>query len=68
MSSANTQITVEGHEFEIVTEQAGGVWRAEVLNSAKSAFAFDPTYDSEEAAIAHASDALLSSDISEFLG
>lgn len=68
MSTTNKNITVDGHTFEIVTEQSAGVWRAEVVNSVKSAFAFDPTFENEEDAIAHASDALRSSDINTFLG
>ena len=66
--STEKQITVEGHSFQIVTEQKNGGWQAEVVNSAKSAFAFDPTFKSEAEAIAHASDALRSSDIDTFLG
>jgi hypothetical protein len=61
-------IVVEGHSFQIVTEQTGNAWRVEVVNSAKSAFAFDPTLEREEDAIAHASDALRGTDISNFLG
>ncbi len=64
----STQITVEGHSFEIMTEQKGGAWRVEVVNSAKSAFAFDRAFASEEEAIAHASDALQSTDINTYLG
>ncbi|WP_293448576.1 hypothetical protein [Planktotalea sp.] len=48
-------IVVEGHSFQIVTEQTGNAWRVEVVNSVKLAFAFDPTFESEEDAIAHAS-------------
>ncbi|MEP5153453.1 hypothetical protein [Planktotalea sp.] len=66
--STNKQITVEGHQFEIVTEQTRAGWRAEVVNTVKTAFAFDPTFMSEEEAIAHASDALRSRDVSDFLG
>ncbi len=66
--SSEKQITVEGHAFTIVTEQSNGAWRAEVVNNVKSAFAFDPTFDSEAEAIAHANDALRSRDISDFLG
>ena len=66
--SAEKQITVEGHDFTIVTEHSNGAWRAEVVNIMKSAFAFDPTFKSQEEAIAHASDALRSRDISDFLG
>lgn len=66
--SAGKQIDVDGHSFEIVTEKTQNGWRAEVVNSAKSAFAFDPVFDSEEQAIEHASDALRSRDVTDFLG
>ena len=66
MSTSRTEITVEGHNFQIMTEQTDGVWRAEVVNSDKSSFAFDPTFEAE--AVAHASNALLGRDISDFLG
>ena len=65
---ADKQVDVDGHRFEIVTEQTSNGWRAEVVNSVKSAFAFDPVFASEAEAIAHASDALRSRDISDFLG
>lgn len=68
MSADSTKITVEGHSFEIVTEQSGGMWRAEVVNSLKTTFAFDPAFASEADAIAHASDALRGRDINDFLG
>jgi len=51
-----------------MTELTNGVWRAEVVNSDTSSFAFDPTFDGEAETVAHASDALLSRDISGFLG
>jgi hypothetical protein len=66
--SADKQIVVEGHSFDIVTELTNGAWRAEVVNQSKSAFAFDPTFESEADAIAHACDALRSRDILDFLG
>lgn len=68
MSTSRTEITVEGHNSQIMTEQTDGVWRAEVVNSDKSSFAFDPTFDSEAEAVAHASNALLGRDILDFLG
>jgi len=68
MSKADKQIVVEGHAFEIMTEQQGNSWSVEVVNSAKTAFAFDPTFESEAEAVAHASDALQSTDINNFLG
>lgn len=68
MGRANTEITVEGHRFQIVTEQKGGAWHVEVVNDAKTAFAFDPIFDNEEAAVRHASDALRSTDIATYLG
>ena len=68
MSAAGKQIVVEGHSFEIMTEKQGSAWRVEVVNSAKTAFAFDPAFDSEEEAIAHASDALQSTDVNTYLG
>ena len=68
MSTAGKDITVEGHAFQIVTENKGGTWSVEVVNSVKTAFAFDPTFESEAAAIDHASDALRSSDITTYLG
>ena len=68
MSAAGKDITVEGHNFLIVTEKKGGVWSVEVVNSVKTAFAFDPTFESEDAAVNHASDALRSSDITIYLG
>jgi len=68
MSTAGKQIVVEGHSFEIMTQQQGSTWSVEVVNSAKTAFAFDPTFKSEEDAIAHASDALQSTDINTYLG
>ncbi|MGB7317265.1 MAG: hypothetical protein WBC85_04790 [Planktotalea sp.] len=66
--STGKQITVDGHMFDVLTEQTGAGWRVEVVNNVKSAFAFDPTFDSEAEAIAHASDALRSRDVSDFLG
>ena len=68
MSTAGKQIVVEGHEFETMTHQQGSAWSVEVVNSAKTAFAFDPIFQSEEDAIAHASDALQSTDINTYLG
>ena len=68
MSAAGKQIVVEGHSLEIMTEMQGSAWRVEVVNSDKTAFAFDPTFKSEEDAIAHASDALQSTDINTYLG
>ena len=68
MSTLRTEITVEGHNFQIMTEQTDGVWRAEVVNSDTSSFAFDPTFDGAAEAVAHASDSLLGRDISGFLG
>lgn len=66
--STQKQITVEGHSFDIVTEKTSNGWQVEVVNAAKSAFAFDPTFKSEAEAILHASDALQSTDIGNFLG
>ena len=68
MSASRKKIAVEGHNFQIMTEQTDRVWRAEVVNSDTSSFAFDPTFDGEAETVAHASDALLSRDISGFLG
>ena len=47
MSTAGKQIVVEGHSFEIMTQQQGSTWSVEVVNSTKTAFAFDPTFKSE---------------------
>ncbi len=68
MSVSNKEITVDGHTFQITTEQKNGGWQAEVVNASKSSFAFDPTFQSEDEAIAHAADALRGRDISDFLG
>ena len=68
MSAAGKQIVVDGHAFEITTSQQGNAWSVEVVNSAKTAFAFDPTFASEAEAVAHASEALQSTDINSFLG
>ncbi|MGH1579233.1 hypothetical protein [Planktotalea sp.] len=66
--SLEKNITIEGHDFEIVTEQSSGTWSVEVVNSVKSAFAFDPSFESEAEAVAHAQEALRSRDIADFLG
>lgn len=68
MSVNGKEITVEGHRFQIVTEQSGGTWRAEVVNDVKSAFAFDPTFDSEAEAVAHVAREMRSTDIKNYLG
>lgn len=69
MGITSTKIVQDGHEFTIQTEADGkGGWRVEVVNASKSAFAFDPSFATEAEAIAHASDALHTSDISKWLG
>ena len=67
--SQSASITVQGHAFDISADKsAAGRWTVEVTNAARTAFAFDPDFDSADAAIAHATAALQETDIANFLG